>query len=562
MSLFISLNLFSKQIIFDYKNAFLNNTSIIFLIDPQTGKIVKANNKAASFYGYQVKVLEKMNIKDINTFTKAQVEQEMINAKNEKRNYFIFNHRLADKTVHKVRVFSSIVEYRQKQLLFSTILPVTTEQLYIDSFTKQLEKQVELQIADIKQKDQRSIYTLLVAVIVLIVFLVFLLILFFQKNKLSNNLQTSNEKLKEQKEEFETIFQYAQDGIAVTDLDGKFKNVNQAFINLTGYTKEELLTKTCTELTATEYQEKNEEAIAKACKDGHVENVEKVCLVNKNKRISVNMSISLLPDNRNLLLILKDITSLRLLEDQSKLASMGEMIGNIAHQWRQPLSIITTSASGLQLKSQMGQDITKEHISSFGELIIKQANYLSNTIDNFRGFLKGERNIKDIEIKEILNYTLSLVEASIKNHNIKVIPSLDESIKINGSLNELSEVFINILNNAKDVLKENVVNHEDRLIFVSALQEEDNKVIVEIKDSGGGISSDVIKRIFEPYFTTKHQSIGTGLGLAMSDKIIRERYKGVIEVFNVEYSYNAKQYKGACFKIVLPLLKEKPENES
>ena len=558
LSIISSLYLYANQIIIDYKNSFLNNQNIMLLIDPKNGNIVKANHKAAKFYGYHIKLLEKMNIKDINTFTKAQVQQEMINAKNEKGNYFIFNHRLADKKVQKVRVFSTLTEYRKRQLLFSTILPALTEQVYIDNFTKQLEKQVEIQIEDIKNEQKKNVFLLIGTVGILSVLLLVLLSIFFQKNRLSNYLQRSNKKLKEQKEEFETIFEYAQDGIAVTDLDGKFKNVNNAFINLTDYPKEELLTKTCKELTALEYQGKNDDAIEKAIKNGHVENIEKVCVVNNNKRVSVNMSISLLPDNASMLLIIKDMTSLRLLEDQSKLASMGEMIGNIAHQWRQPLSIITTSASGLQLKSEMDHKVTKEDISYFGELIVKQANYLSNTIDNFRGFLKGERNIKLIEMKEVLDYTLSLVEASIKNHNIKVVPVIEDSITIKASLNELSEVFINIVNNAKDILKENIENHEDRFIFVSAYKEHNN-VIIEFRDSGGGIKQEIITRVFEPYFTTKHKSVGTGLGLAMSDKIIREQYKGAIEVFNVEYDYNQKHYQGACFKVILPLLEEVEE---
>ena len=548
----LAIFLNSQQIIINYKNSFLNNANIMLLINPKNGNIIKANTKASSFYGYSIDSLEQMNINDINTFTKSQVQEEMINAKNENRNYFIFNHRLADNSIQKVRVFSTPVLYNNKERLFSTILPALSEQVYIDNFTKELEKQVELQIADIQEKDQRNIYILVSAIGILSILIIFLLIVFYQKNKLSQNLQKSNYKLKEQKEEFETIFNYAQDGIAVTEQDGTFKNVNKAFIQLTGYTQEELLKKTCKELTALEYQEKNNNAMAKAIQFGHVENIEKVCVVNNNKRISVNMSISALPDNESLLLIIKDITSLRLLEDQSKLASMGEMIGNIAHQWRQPLSIITTSATGLQLKSQIENSIKKEDITEFSELIVKQANYLSNTIDNFRGFLKGERNIKSIQIKEILDYTFSLVEASIKNHNIQIIPNIDSLMEINGSINELSEVFINILNNAKDVLKENVSDYKDRLIFVTAYKYKSN-LVIEFKDSGGGVSSKIIKRVFEPYFTTKHQSIGTGLGLAMSDKIIRERYKGSLEVFNMEYKYNNKQYKGACFKVTLPI---------
>jgi len=677
--LLFTLHVFSEQIIFDYKKSFLNNGNIMLLIDPSTGNIVKANKKAASFYGYQIKLLEKMNIKNINTFTKEQVQQEMKNAKSEQRNYFIFNHRLADKSLQKVRVFSTPIKYKNKNILFSTIFPAISEQIFLDNFTKQLEKQVELQIEDIKQKDEKNIFLLTSAVVILLILIIFLLSVFLQKNKLSNHLKKSNYQLQlqreefqmlfnfspiamayavnsgeivnrnlkfselfgyteddipsmkawfkkaypnkeyrdkilvkwnealgkvkknevlgpldikvtakddkvydflifgiqfndgimaafvnqteqkkthkllsEQKEEFETIFNYAQDGIAVTNLEGDFLNVNRSFIDMSDFTKKELLTKNCNDLTAFEYKEKNKRAMEQAIKTGHVENFEKVCIVKNNKRVSVSASISLLPDNESLLFIIKDITSLKVLEEQSKLASMGEMIGNIAHQWRQPLSVITTSATGLQLKAEIGNNVNKEDISEFSSIIVKQADYLSNTIDNFRGFLKGEQIFKIIKVKEVLDYTLSLVEASIKNNNIRIIPNIDSSLEIRGSINELSEAFINILNNAKDILKENISGSHDRFIFVTVYADKNTNIIIEFKDSGGGVPSEVIKRVFEPYFTTKHQSVGTGLGLAMSDKIIRERYKGAFEVFNVEYTYNQKKYKGACFKITLP----------
>ena len=164
--------------------------------------------------------------------------------------------------------------------------------------------------------------------------------------------------------------------------------------------------------------------------------------------------------------------------------------------------------------------------------------------------LKGACH-KIIEIDEILNYTLALTEATIKNNNIKIIKEVENNLLINGSINELSEAFINILNNSKDILKEKVSNEEDRFIFIHAYKKNHSQVVITFKDTGGGIPDDIINRIFEPYFTSKHQSIGTGLGLAMADKIIRERHHGSICVSNEEYEYEGRTYKGACFLIVL-----------
>ena len=353
------------------------------------------------------------------------------------------------------------------------------------------------------------------------------------------------------KEEFEAIFKYAEDGIVIADLEGKFLKFNDSFKNLLGYSEEELLNKSCYELTVSNDQGKNIKAIQQTLKTGHVENFEKDCITKDNKIITVHVSISLLPDKQTLLFIVKDTSSIKLLEEQSKLASMGEMIGNIAHQWRQPLSVITTSASGLKLEAELDMEISKEQIKEYSELVVQQANYLSNTIDSFRDFLKGDKDHKIIKIDEVFNYTLALMDATIKNNNIRLIKKIEDNLLIDGSINELSEAFINILNNSKDILKEKISNEEDRLIFIDAYKNNESKVIITFKDSGGGIPDDIINRVFEPYFTSKHQSRGTGLGLAMADKIIRERHEGTISVSNEKFEYEGKTYKGACFMVVL-----------
>jgi PAS domain S-box-containing protein len=353
-----------------------------------------------------------------------------------------------------------------------------------------------------------------------------------------------------QKEEYETIFNYSHDSIAITDLNANFLNFNNAFIELTGYTKEELLRKNCRELTAPEDRQRNEKYFKEAIKNGHIENFEKDCILKNDKRVSVNISISLLPDKKRLLITLKDISSLKIMEAQTKLASMGEMIGNIAHQWRQPLSIITTSISGLKVMSEFGE-ITKDDINECEKNILKQAIYLSNTIDNFRNFIKDDKSNSLIFLSDVIKNAVSLVDASLSNNYIKLQVNIKDDLKIIGNKNELIEAFINILSNSKDVLKAKIKNEDDRLIFVRTQKIENEKINLLIYDSGGGIPEDIINKIFIPYFTTKHQSQGTGLGLAMVDKIIRERHHGSISVYNKEFTYNSKSYKGACFSIIL-----------
>lgn len=235
-----------------------------------------------------------------------------------------------------------------------------------------------------------------------------------------------------------------------------------------------------------------------------------------------------------------------LLLEQSKLASMGEMIGNIAHQWRQPLSIITTSASAMDMKADY-DDLSKDEIKKLSTGIVDQANYLSNTIDDFRNFIKGDIKHTNISVKKVLKETFALVDATLKNNYITLISDIYEDMEIYGTKNEFSQALINIINNSKDALKE---TKGERFLFISTKKIDENNLELKIRDNGGGIPENIIKRIFEPYFTTKHQSVGTGLGLSMVHKIIVERYGHEIDIYNEEFEHKGKIYKGACCTIV------------
>ena len=233
---------------------------------------------------------------------------------------------------------------------------------------------------------------------------------------------------------------------------------------------------------------------------------------------------------------------------QSKLASMGEMIGNIAHQWRQPLSIITTSISGLDAKKEFNMDVTAEDIKRTSNTILDQADYLSKTIDDFRNFIKGDREKKIFTLTNEINSFLHLLEGSIKAHNIKVVLNLEDNIEVNGYKNELMQCFINILNNAKDAYR---IPNIEKFIFISTYTKED-QVYIEFKDNAGGIPENIIDRVFEPYFTTKHQLNGTGLGLSMVYDFITNGMNGNVFVKNITYEYQGKVYTGSNFTIVLP----------
>jgi len=244
-----------------------------------------------------------------------------------------------------------------------------------------------------------------------------------------------------------------------------------------------------------------------------------------------------------------DMQHKQLIESE-KMASIGEMIGNIAHQWRQPLSVISTSATALSLKEECGI-LGDDDISEACENINKNAQYLSKTIDDFRNFIKGDQEIIKFNIDDVLNSFLHLVASTIKKDNIKMVTSFSKDINIEGYPNELIQCFINIFNNSKDALVENN-ELSNRYIFID-VSKINKQVIITFKDNAGGINSDILPKIFEPYFTTKHQSRGTGLGLHMTYNFIVDSMKGSIKASNSSYIYENNAYKGAQFTIRLEL---------
>jgi len=231
-----------------------------------------------------------------------------------------------------------------------------------------------------------------------------------------------------------------------------------------------------------------------------------------------------------------------------KMASMGEMIGNIAHQWRQPLSIISTAATGMLVQKEFGELKDEQFIENCN-IINDNSQYLSKTIDDFRDFIKGDKKVVLFNIQDTITSFLHLVEPSMKNHNISVIVNNDTNIQLLGHPNELIQCLINIYNNARDVLK--TLQLEQNYVFLS-IEETKELVTIIFKDNAGGISPEVLPKIFEPYFTTKHKSQGTGLGLHMTYNLIVMGMHGSIEASNTTYEYKSKTYTGAQFTIQIP----------
>lgn len=263
-------------------------------------------------------------------------------------------------------------------------------------------------------------------------------------------------------------------------------------------------------------------------------------------------SIRNLLEANNLELNKKNIQKDELLLHQTKMASLGEMIENIAHQWRQPLSVISIGASGIKIKKEF-DNLDDEELESILDNILLNTKYLSDTIENFKHFIEEDRVETLFNPNNNINQNLNIMKGSLKISDVKVILDLNSDLEIYNYPNELTQVFINIINNSIDALISNSIL--EKYIFISSFVIED-QLHIKIKDNAKGIPSDIINKIFEPYFTTKHKSQGTGLGLFMSYKIIDERMKGEIFVKNTTFKFKKEKFTGAQFNIILPINKE------
>ncbi len=233
----------------------------------------------------------------------------------------------------------------------------------------------------------------------------------------------------------------------------------------------------------------------------------------------------------------------QILMQQSKLAAMGEMIGNIAHQWRQPLTRLSLIIQNITIAYE-NDKLNKAFIKKSEKSALDQIEFMSDTIDDFREFFAPNRDKELFCIEDILKEALKLQSASIKHNNISLNLEMQHCLKVYGYKNEFAQVILNIINNAKDAFIER--NIKNRKIWIKTFKEDKNINIVII-DNAGGIEKENINSIFEPYFTTKFKSMGTGIGLYMSKVIIQKHMNGSISVENVK--------DGAQFIIKIPINK-------
>lgn len=341
---------------------------------------------------------------------------------------------------------------------------------------------------------------------------------------------------------------------------GTVEYASQSVVSLTGYTQEDMLSQNINYFDLIEkedfperYKELNKtisqgldslkhEPYRIITKDGSLKWVLDYTVILRDTNNNITNLLSYVTD------ITEHIMHQAISSQQAKMASLGEMIGNIAHQWRQPLSVISSIATGSMISKELGS-LTDEDFKNNMNAINSNSQYLSDTIDDFKNYIKGERSLKKFLLSENIHRFLTVVNTSVEKHHIQIIEDSQSNIEIESYSNEMIQIFVNIFNNAKDVLIN--LPENERYFFITTLMSNE-KITILLKDNAGGIDESIITKIFEPYITTKHKSQGTGLGLNIAYNLVVNGLQGTISAKNCEYTYLNKKYIGAEFKIILP----------
>ena len=338
--------------------------------------------------------------------------------------------------------------------------------------------------------------------------------------------------------EINTILDSTIEGILLSK-DGFIVNINKSFVDILGYESKADITGNlaagCLLPSAKEsfieYNNNMFQEISLLSKDGAI-----IPAIIQIKDIEIK--------NRDFKMVsILDLTELKkketLLIKQSRLAAMGEMISMIAHQWRQPLTAISVAIANLKLKTAM-----KKVDLDFFDLKLDEINtylqYTSQTIDDFKDFFKNDKAKKYFCLNDLVQNGVNMVLPSLKIHGIEIKVEDKKLNKLFLNQNELLQVLLNIINNSKDAFLENKT--KESIINIEFFENKQEQHVI-IEDNAGGIPNDIIDRIFEPYFSTKDDLNGTGLGLYMSKIIVEQQCNGSILVNNTE--------KGCRFTVII-----------
>lgn len=352
--------------------------------------------------------------------------------------------------------------------------------------------------------------------------------------------------------------------LAFVDSNYIYQSVNDAYCSIFGKEKNEIIGHSLLEILGKEYFDSIIKKKFELALSGQSIEYESTLVIN-NKEVYLQVYYepyySVIDEIIGVVINVSDLTRYKkyeqenikkekLLIQQSKMAAMGEMLENIAHQWRQPLSVISTCTSGIMLQKEF-DTLNDEILNDSLKNIMNTTSYLSNTIDDFKNFFERDKQKSEFNVNDLIDKTIDLVEMSFSSNDIELIKDFNDSININSYKNELMQVLLNIINNAKDALLSNNNDLETKKIISISLYKNKDKIVIDIRDNAGGIPEDIKDKIFEPYFTTKHQSQGTGIGLFMTQEIVKKHMEGEILIKNESFKYENEELFGALFRIII-----------
>jgi PAS domain S-box-containing protein len=338
-------------------------------------------------------------------------------------------------------------------------------------------------------------------------------------------------KLKEQESEFEAIFNTTKDGLAIVDLESKFLEFNEAYREMTGYTREELLKNSCIEMTVPEDMERAKEALGEALEKGFIVNFEKTCHRKNGKNITINMSVSMMPDEKRFLISVKDVTKSKELERElqkekeraeENSRAKSEFLANMSHEIRTPLNGIiglTNLALDGELSNEQRDYLEKSKLSSISLL------HIINDILDYSKIEAGKLDLenREFDLEELRHNLSNLFGHSIYKKGLDLIFKLDQKIpeKLFGDDLRLMQILTNLLGNAIKFTENGHI-----LIGVDEVSREDNSIKLKffVEDTGIGIDAETQKKLFQSFIqadtSTTRKYGGTGLGLAISKQLV------------------------------------------
>lgn len=412
-----------------------------------------------------------------------------------------------------------------------------------DSITYQEKKEIYenwIQTSIVEETiDYRAIFIILLISLLIVTF-------FMYRQKL---LKGYNNKLKNSYKEIQDIMNSTLDGIIISQ-DNVCINANTSALKLLQCKKEQLIGTKIIDFIPDNCKEK----VFEKLKEPNLEPYETDVLTFEGNIIPVLVKgTNINFDNKKIRVSsFVDISELRqkekLVIEQSKMFAVGEMIGNISHQWRQPLNLITTVANNWKACDELGM-LEKDEMLKESEIIVSNATQLSKIIDDFMYFFKEEDKTSDFSIDELIASLLRLEGTTLKMNQINFISNVNSSKTIAANKNRLLQALLNITNNSIEALVDNL--EENRTILFD-VEEKEEEIVLKITDNAGGIPAEILSKVLEPYISTKENLNGLGLGLYMT-YIIVEKMNGKIVVENRSFEIDNVEYKGTQISIFIPL---------